>query len=646
MIGTCRRIGVVIACASALLGACGGGSGGDGSQPSAATASSGLSPLTFLVFPNPQVQPDGTLQTNVAAYAAAYYAAIDPTNAKDTLAKWKAANGFDSGTGTEVAVVFGDRRDLGYGRRMTVRQNVDGTVAAMVENYQVSAVAEYGYTTLNLDAAVVQDTRWRIGVTGIEFSPGPAGGASFAKFFNFNVGSGARDLTADLDGFGEKAMPSVCINCHGGRGDALTPPDDSGQPRFPLAGNSVSLARGDVQAHLQPLEVDAFGFSTTGGFRRADQEAALKTINQIVLCTYPKTAAETGPEDNCRRPATGSEWRGTAAALIKAAYGGDGMPNAAFADTFVPAGWTAQATLYQNVVVPACRSCHFLRGTGSQSDVDFSSLATFSSYASDIKYHVFDRGNMPLAKIVYDNFYGTGMADTLATFLQTQGVNARDAGGAVLMPGRPIANPGPDRVVRQGPVVLSAAGSLYASGYAWSIVSGPNGAVPPTSATLANANSVQPTFNATADGTYVLQLIASQGQVLSSPVPLQLVVNNALAPDPSAIRFSDIKTALQTKGCTTGCHVGGHGSTVLFTNIDRDGNGTVGDATDDQWFYAEVRSRINFTSLDHSPLLRKPSGLHHGGGAQAGFNTALAPGSAGRASYDLFLNWILNGAPQ
>ena len=36
--------------------------------------------------------------------------------------------------------MFGDRRDLGYGRRMTVRQNVDGTVAAVVENYLVRSL--------------------------------------------------------------------------------------------------------------------------------------------------------------------------------------------------------------------------------------------------------------------------------------------------------------------------------------------------------------------------------------------------------------------------------------------------------------------------------------------------------------------------
>ena len=131
-----------------------------------------------------------------------------------------------------------------------------------------------------------------------------------------------------------------------------------------------------------------------------------------------------------------------------------------------------------------------------------------------------------------------------------------------------------------------------------------------------------------------------------------MVVNNALSPAPAAIRFADIKAVLQnsTAGCTnSGCHSVGGGveasGPVLYTNVDRNGDGSI-DATDDQWFYAEVRSRINFTDLVASPLLRKPSNNHHNGLLRPGFSSDTAPGNSARASYDLFLNWILNGAPQ
>ena len=84
---------------------------------------------------------------------------------------------------------------------------------------------------------------------------------------------------------------------------------------------------------------------------------------------------------------------------------------------------------------------------------------------------------------------------------------------------------------------------------------------------------------------------------------------------------------------------------VFYTNEDRNGDGTI-DAADDAWFYEEVRGRINFTDIAASPLLRKPSGNHHGGNLVIGFDTTKAPGDPARNRYDLFLNWILAGAPR
>src|SRR6476619_4205196 len=151
-----------------------------------------------LVLANPQVQPHGSFQTTSPAYAQAYYAAIDPNNAKDTVAKWKAANGFDTGTGTQVTAVFGDVRDLGFGRRITARQNVDGTLTFLTENYLVKTGAAYAFSPINLEAAIVRDPNALVYVAGIEFSPGPAGGVSFAKYFNFNVATGARENMVDI----------------------------------------------------------------------------------------------------------------------------------------------------------------------------------------------------------------------------------------------------------------------------------------------------------------------------------------------------------------------------------------------------------------------------------------------------------------
>jgi hypothetical protein len=611
----------------------------------------------FLLFPNPQLQPDGSSQIDSDSYAQAYYAAIDPDNAKDTLAKWKVANGFDTGSGTQTMVVFGDRRDLGYGRRMTARQNPDGTIAFLVENYLTNPGGAYGFSDLSLEAAIVQDTRWRILINAIEFSPARPGGVSFAKFFNFDPATGQRKLRVDLDGRGEKAMPGPCITCHGGRGDALTPPDSAGKPLFSLVQNSASQVRGDVQGHLAPFEVKSFVFSLDAGYTQDEQEARLKGMNKLVLCSYalPKSLQNSAPEDACRREANDSEWQGTAAALIKRSYGGDGLPSPSFLDTLVPSGWSAQPMLYQDVVVPSCRACHTLRGAGGQSDIDFDTFEKFKSYKDRIKEHVFDRGNMPLAKIVFDAFFdpSSNKPDLLAAFLQAEGLNVRDPTGAVLRPGRPVADPGPDRVVSPGPTTLSAAGSLFATAFQWSVISGPNGAVPPSGATLTNPNSAAATFTA-AGGTYVLQLVASNGAIQSVPVQLTLVVDGTLALAPAAIRFSDIKKVLQ--GTCTTCHnpkaSGSSRAPVFFSDelgkdIDRNGDGII-DPTDDLWFYAEVRGQINFADIVSSPLLRNPAGDHHGGGLQPNFNVAAPamPGDPVRKDYDTVLNWILNGAPR
>ena len=645
-----RLVGWICAVTAAwvLAGCGGGGSPGDvhpGTDPAIASGE----PNAFLQFPNPQVQPDGSLQTTSPEYGQAYYAAIDPNNAKDTFAKWKAANGFDTGTGTQATAVFGDVRDLGFGRRITGRQNVDGTLAFYTENYLVKTGAAYAFSPVNLEAAIVRDPNALVYVAAIEFSPGPAGGVSFAKFFNFNIATGARETMADVDGRGDKAMPGPCIVCHGGRADALTPRDASGHAHFNLLPNAVSGARGDVLGQLPPFEVSSFQFSDKAGYTRSDQEPKLKAMNQWVLCSYPLPAPSTFAEDACRRAATPGEWQGTAAALIKAGYGGDGLPNADYVEPATPASWAAagQTSLYEAAIAPACRGCHVLRGTGRQSDIDFATYEKLHSYASRIFATVIDRGNMPLAKLVYDTFHASPGEGMLADFLVNQGLPARDASGAVLRPGRPIADPGPDRVVKPGATPLSASNSLFADTYAWSIVSGPNGAVPPRGALLTNGNTAQPTFNATADGTYVLSLVASNAAARSAPKSLSVVVQDALTPEPRTIRFADIKAALQDgQGCQ-GCHAPASPlrPPIAFTNYDRDGDGAIA-ASDDAWFYAEVRSRINFTEIAESALLAKPAGHHHFGGIGKGFDTSVAPGQPGRAKYDLFLNWILSGAPQ
>jgi mono/diheme cytochrome c family protein len=596
------------------------------------------------------------------AYAQEYYKAIDPADARSTLAGFKATNGFGTTCNpdgiTEFEVGFRDVKDLGYGRHMCWRGSTTaaGNIAIWVENFQVSATSDH-YSRLNLEALVNNDRRWHVGTNAIEYGAGPGGGSRFLKFYTYNP-DGTRRTVVDLDGRGAKAMPVPCISCHGGRANPLletaTAVAGGGgvTSRFPTIPDSP---RGSTLARMQPLNVDTFDFWTSAPYRRIDQEATLKAINRLVLCTYPLVLPNAGTEDNCRTAVANSEWQGTNAAMIKAWYGGDGIPDPTQSDTFIPGTpgveWAAGAeqNIYRTVVAPNCRVCHSLRGNANQSDIDFTSYAKFSGYVDRIKYHVFDKGNMPLALLKFNLFWESDAPAILAAI-----VPGSTIGGSVLSPNRPVAKTGPDRVVLPGTTKLSAAASTNASSYNWSTVA-------PCSFAVGESTKIRPTLTTGATGTScTVDLVVSNGTTSSTPATL-LVVASSTAP--SGTRFNNVAADIVPSilrgppGCN-GCHTTsgapnfGIAAIPLYyaANVDYDGDGTIdpGDGSVDpgdvHQLYLNVRGRINFTDIEGSPLLRKPSGNHHCGGTPLP-NTGL-PGDAGRALYDKLLNWILDGAPE
>ena len=344
-------------------------------------------------------------------------------------------------------------------------------------------------------------------------------------------------------------------------------------------------------------------------------------MNMFVLCSYPRprsTPTGVSPDFCTRRLRTQASGREPPPTSLIQAYGGN-LSQSMFSDTFVPADWQNDMALYRDVVKPSCRGCHILRGTGTgvSTDIDFNSLAKFQGFADRIKAHVIDRGNMPLAKFIYDTFWQPANPgqQALAAFLKDQGFDVQDGSGAVLQPGRPIADPGPDRLVPLGATKLSAAGSLFATAFTWSVLPPANGAVP----VLTNADSAQPIFNATAAGTYVLELVASNGPVRSAPARLRLFVSSLPMP---RIVFDDIKNALVSSEATCrSCHTPPPNDNVAGLPCSFVGDGGA-DRTDRNTFYAEVRSRVNFTDIVASPLLRKPSGFHHNGGRLTGFDSS------------------------
>jgi len=288
-------------------------------------------------------------------------------------------------------------------------------------------------------------------------------------------------------------------------------------------------------------------------------------------------------------------------------------------------GATAE-NLYRNVVAPYCRTCHVVRGTTGQSDIDFMTLAKFQGYADRTKAHVFDRGNMPLALLVYQDFWKSTAPATLASYIDSVlGAGTATSGGAVLKPGRPLADPGPNRMVGLGAARLSGADSLFATTYSWSQTSGPG------TATIADANSMNTTFTPPLAGLYTFRLTVGNGATVHSKT-VDITVDAALL----APTFASVRSLVQSGGCT-GCHAPAGIAPIAYTDFDRDGIGGYVAVTDDAWFHKELTGRANLTEIQASPLLRKPSGNHHAGGG---------PYPAGLNNYSILYNWILEGMPQ
>jgi hypothetical protein len=658
----------------------------------------------------------------LADNARAYYRAIDPDNTRNTLDKWKSANGFGqpcpaASPNCERHVIFRDTKDLGYGRDMYARleRNDDNSLrrfAVFVRNFRVNALPGLQYTTLNLDAAIANNMdptlrdniQWHFGSNAIEFSAYPYGpdepregeqtfqtndingntlpddAPLYAKFFTFvpddihDPNTTERRLEmVNLDGRGFKSMPGPCIACHGGLGRAQLPVDSDGDGVKDYAPPIPGGVPGDTQSQMQVIEVSTVTFSKVPGWTCEDIVEGIHFVNQGVLSTYERVKQQYGdpdgddPGDAGYTPVYGYWQPEFGAELIKGWYndiaGAEDpddftIPNVScnhlqndFYD-YVPTGWrpdpdsgtppSGADDLFREVVAPHCMVCHSRRGVnlgpnqqdGVMQDIDFSTYEKFISHAEQIERFIFHKGVMPLGGLNFDSFWdnsGPGRAELLASHLPD--FDSFD-NGKVQRPGSPhpvIAAPRNTNV----PVVVSAEGSSFASAYRWSIVSSPVGSSP----TLSGANKARATFDTNMNGEYQLRLVVTNSAGASEAVTALVSVSSSL-PVPSSLRFDpDIIDILQNpptdcNSCHTTVASGGvPGIPVFYIATASQPEG--------RDFYREVLQRINFKEPVESLLLRKPSNSHHYGGLRFGFDL-----EGDRSNYDLFLNWILQGAPQ
>jgi len=490
-------------------------------------------------------------EANYEKFPEAYYRSIDPNNTRATLDGWLTENGFrtdhsftnedhctletdSDGDGIadepECCIVtardpepaascdivmahvsFRDTRDLGYGRDMYLRHEIDtGQVAVYVRNFRIDGIEGLPYGSLNLEALVRERTHGQahgqFGVNAIEFSTYPYGVGepsngdvvdservrAFAKIFTF-LGDDF-DATADIPGMRLNDvdldsrpstdtinMPTPCIVCHGGHGrTTVLNIDDGGIPVLePTMHNGLA---GDVQMHMQPIDVNSLQFANLDGYTQDDNEAGLRAINNAVLSTYLTTLNWL---DEAGLDTTSAYWDpSTAIDLIKGRYAlqdndkpfhpGSNRLKGPYKKEYIPDGWIGEnPEAFTNFVAPNCLVCHALRGSNINPTLSFGSSSEFQAYADRIDQLVFDQGLMPLGLWNFRQFWDLKEPLPLADML---GLSHRIENGEIIKPGRPVArlsapfnaNPSADSVIH-----VSAAGSAFANLFQWTV--GPSG---------------------------------------------------------------------------------------------------------------------------------------------------------------------------
>jgi hypothetical protein len=352
-----------------------------------------------------------------------YYTGVDPNGLRTNLKAFFLTNGFgaDGSGGTRTSFI--NNNDLGFGRDMYCKQ--DGLNAACyVSNYGGPDQSPGNFTAAQ--AASKPDVKKTV---AMEYSPIENADPNLrvVKFYIFDgactdvtpdcMANSPRSPSANLDGAGEKFVPQLCMNCHGG-GNYYTP----AIPALPTP------AEVNVSASFLPFDVYSYRDGTAGpkpsdpAFGLAGilaQEADFFTQNQIVLATnpaapiqdllsvlYPSNAPPIDPN------ALPCGWRSsTEGACNDGFFGGTDNPGT--------------ETLYHDVVGPACRTCH----VAQRNDIAWDTYGKFGNIGnqSSIAFLVCSQGFMPHASITSLNFWRSNSPhgpDTLKNFSQPVEKNA------------------------------------------------------------------------------------------------------------------------------------------------------------------------------------------------------------------------------
>jgi hypothetical protein len=298
-----------------------------------------------------------------------------------TFTQWKDRWGFKppKNGGKQLHAIYINKVDLGLARNMNAIRNSDG-VAFYVCNHP----AEDPQLDDDPDFARPLSGEALVACVAMEYSvtPGVNDGKKFTKFLVFDP-QGRITRRVNLDGRGMKHIPGACVVCHGATSTF------SRYPETPGTGNPV------LGANFLPFDLDNFEFSDNPPYRRTDQEAALRQLNEYVR-------DRTKPAQPIKE-------------LINGWYAG-----ASFDGDFVPPGWSNEGLTYSRVIKQYCRTCHVAMRNSFNTSANFNSaLAVVSSYVcGNSGLSEKTRYSMPNALVTFDKFWNDPTAtDSMRVYL-------------------------------------------------------------------------------------------------------------------------------------------------------------------------------------------------------------------------------------
>lgn len=326
--------------------------------------------------------------------AETYYRTIDPLGQKKDLVNWKRLNRFFSTASPSVRALYFNGGDLAIGRDMncTSYNTFSPTtlvIACYVSNYGpapfVNNAPNPAYPirgeTLRqlLQAFFVPAQQKPFATVAMEWiflaSAGANNRLNNVTFYVFDE-TGKRIPAAALDYGGAKAVPQMCMACHGGVVESGT--DSSGRATLNVVG-----------ASFLPFDVVTFEYSSVRQLTLASQLEAFRTLNALVRITANVNPLNNLPNVNLQVDD-----------LIDGMYpGGVFIPGSRPTNSYVPAGWSADRTLYRDIVKPFCRTCHIASHVEN-----FDSVADWRAKLGIIKRYICT-GFMPNAQITFNNMW-------------------------------------------------------------------------------------------------------------------------------------------------------------------------------------------------------------------------------------------------